>query len=155
MTADHRGEQPQAGGTRVVQRLLRRFSAARSARGIVGGLITRPPASLAELERLVGRLDVDMAGPEGHGGGVFRPYSPFDPAGEANRVRRGDLRPGIEQAFVAFDYDLGWPVEASLDLAPREALALPTSGPSTVYDLCLHPGPIVGLFATVDEEDAP
>ena len=116
MTADQRGDQPReggelprAGGARVAQRLLRRISAARSgrsARGVVRGLVARPPASLADVERLVGRLDVDMAGPEGRGAGVFRPTSPFDPAGERERSRRGDLRPGIDHAFVAFDYDM-------------------------------------------------
>jgi len=77
----------------------------RAARDVVAGLIAGPPSNLADVERLVGRLDVDMAGPEAEGAGVFRPESPFDHAVDGARPRRGRLRDGIVRAFVSFDYD--------------------------------------------------
>lgn len=93
-----------------VRRLLSRAGARRaekSARAIVAELVARPPSNLRELERLVGRLDVDMAGPEGHGGGVFRPDSPFErPQAPAGDPQRGRLRRGIVRVFAAFDFDM-------------------------------------------------
>jgi hypothetical protein len=77
----------------------------RSAHAILDGLASRPPGNLRELERLVGRLDVDMAGPEGRGGGVFRPESPFAPGGVTGGSRLGDLRPGLVRMFASFDHD--------------------------------------------------
>jgi hypothetical protein len=79
--------------------------AERSARRIVADLVAQAPRDLAELERVVGRLDVEMDGPEGRGGGVFRPESPFAPGGMTGGRRRGRLRPGLVRVFVAFDWD--------------------------------------------------
>ena len=99
---------PSAADGSAVHRLLRRVSAMRtqrSARAVVAGLVERPPATLRELERLIGRLDIDMAGPEGRGSGVFRPASPFAPGGMTGDVRLGKLRPGVVRTYVGFQFD--------------------------------------------------
>jgi hypothetical protein len=99
---------PPADDGSIVHRLLRRATAMqseRSARAVVAGLVDRPPATLRDLERLIGRLDVDLAGPEGRGGGVFRPASPFAPGGITGPVRLGRLRPGVVRTFVGFNSD--------------------------------------------------
>ena len=98
-------------------------ASAAGARDVVVDLIARPPSNLAELERLVGRLEVDMAGPEGRGAGVFRPESPFDPVGEGGRPRRGHLHDGIVRAFLLFDYDPYHGHPRTLDgLRPNEVM---------------------------------
>ena len=77
----------------------------RSAQAVVAGLVARPPATFRDLERLIGRLDIDMTGAEGRGGGVFRPASPFAPGGTTGNVRLGRLRPGVVRTYVGFQFD--------------------------------------------------
>jgi hypothetical protein len=77
----------------------------RSARGVLAGLLAGPPADLAALERLVGRLDIDMTGPEGRGVGVFRPTSPLGPGGPGDQAPIGELKPGVTRLFAGFDFD--------------------------------------------------
>jgi hypothetical protein len=99
---------PPASDGSIVRRLRRQLAALRaerSARAVVAGLTERPPATLRDLERLIGRLDVDMTGPEGQGGGVFRPESPFAPGGMTGNARLGRLRPGVVRTFVGFHHD--------------------------------------------------
>ena len=79
--------------------------AERSARGILASFVAGPPGDLASLEKLVGRLDIDMGGPEVRGVGVFRPTSPVGPGGPGDKTPIGRLKPGIVRLFAGFDYD--------------------------------------------------
>ena len=99
---------PTADDGSILHRLRRRVSSMRSqrsARAVVAGLVARPPATFRDLERLIGRLDIDMAGQEGRGSGVFRPKSPFAPGGMTGDVRLGKLRPGVVRTYVGFQFD--------------------------------------------------
>jgi hypothetical protein len=63
----------------------------------VEAMVQHPPSCVSELEQIVGRLDVDLAGHEGRHG-LMRP-SPWNPG------LRVDLRAGISQLLASFYVD--------------------------------------------------
>jgi hypothetical protein len=126
-----------------VRRRWAALRARRGARAAVASLVDAPPADLAALERLTGPLDIDMDGPEGRGGGVFRPECPFARDGS----RLGRLRPGIVRVAVSFASDPyhGQPRDArllrpnlvslSVDLDPAEPVYSLLAGDEVLADL--------------------